>query len=298
MSKRTDCHRPGAIIPSDYRHEVSYITGSANGPPVCVDLALDKMRAALETGHGIFGRCGTCGVCGAHYVYGEMWSHAPTGDLVHLGHDCAEKYDMLSGTDWNAKIDAYRRHNAATIQARVNAERRTGQLAANPGLVEAFDCTHYIVQDIKRKFETSNFAISDKQISLVLKIAREEAARAARPPEAHIPAPTGRQVIRGVLVSKKSHDGPWGSTIKGVIKVQTPGGSWLAWGTLPDALWTNEVNGRDTLGVIYSTRRRGPEMGDEIELTGTLTPGKDAHFAFFKRPTGARIITKKQEKSA
>lgn len=295
MSKRTDCHRPGAIIPADYVQVLDYIMP---GSEPFDQWNMPEARALCESvgwaSRGqMFGHMGKCGVCGAVFRHGTIYRHEPTGHLVHMGQDCAEKYEILADHDeWDAANEALTRKRAATIQASVNTERRAAQLEENPGLVEAFACDHYIVQDIKRKFEGSNYPISAAQIALVFKIAREEKERAERPEETKVPAPEGRQTIEGVLVSKKTYEGPYGSSIKGTIKVTTPEGIWLAWGTLPDALWTNEVNGVDTLGAVYSTRRVGPERGDTIRLTGTLSRGNEPHFAFFKRPTKAQIVRK------
>lgn len=273
MSKRTDCHRPGAIIPVDYVQVLDYIMpGSEPFDQFNMKEARELCASVGWASRGeMWGHMGKCGVCGAVFRHGTIYRHVPTGHLVHMGHDCADKYEILADhDDWNAANESLKARRAAVIQAKLNAERRAEQLSSNPGLAEAFECTHYIVQDIKRKFEGSNFSISEKQIALVLKIAREEKEKAARPAEVHVPAPEGRQTFEGVLVSIKSHEGAYGISIKGTIKVTTPDGVWLAWGTLPEALWDNNDK---------------PERGDVIRLTGTLSRGNEPHFAFFKRPT-------------
>lgn len=290
MSKRTDCHRPGAIVPADYVQALDYIL------PGSEPFDQWNMQAARElcesVGWGkegrMFGHMGKCGVCGANFRHGTIYRHEPTQHLVHMGHDCADKYEILADhDDWDAANEALTKQRAAVIQGKLNAERRAAQLNENPGLLEAFACDHYIVRDIKRKFEGSNFPISAAQIALVFKLAREQetaaAKKAERDAETKAQAPEGRQTIRGVLVSKKSVEGPYGSSVKGTIKVTTDQGVWLAWGTLPAGLWDNGNR---------------PEVGDEIELTGTLVRGKEAHFAFFKRPTGPKYLGRVKDEHA
>lgn len=99
-----------------------------------------------------------------------------------------------------------------------------------------------------------------------------EAERKAREEEKHVAAPEGRVKFKGTVVSKKEHESPYGLVFKITVKVETPEGSWLAWGTLPSALVANR--------------------GDTIELVGTLERSKDKpYFAFFKRPTNGVVTT-------
>lgn len=104
--QRTDPHRPGAIMPPDYKYVLSFgrMPPSAPGqPPVRynVDLALKmwKEEKFFRIRSGIF----TCVICGAHYDHGDIWLHVPTGEHITLGHDCADKYGMHSNRNaWRA----------------------------------------------------------------------------------------------------------------------------------------------------------------------------------------------------
>lgn len=280
-TKRTDVHRPGAIIPSDYQQILDYVLPGAEPFD---HWNVQEARALLESvgwhrEGRLFGNLSKCGVCGAHFRNGSIYRHVPTGHLVTMGHDCADKYEMLADhSDWNAAKEAIEAQRARVIEARLNAETRTYLLAQHAGLAEAFEVKHHIIQDIKAQFDGSRVKyLTDKQIALVLKIAKDQNEKAARPPEVRAVAPTGRVKFAGILVSKKSQTTDFGTTIKGTIKVTTGAGVWLAWGTLPDSLWDHTHNDR-------------PEVGDTIELTGTLSHGSDSGFAFFKRPTGAKIV--------
>lgn len=152
--------------------------------------------------------------------------------------------------------------------------QRERTLADNPGLAEALQTNHRIVRDIASRFEQFG-SLSAAQIGLVFKLAREAQERAS---EVRAQAPTGRQTFTGVVVSVKDHETDFGVTRKMTVKVQNPDGSmWVAWTTVPAALW--QTPGFHTSMVIGAT----------VTLTATLERGKDAHFAFGKRPTLVRV---------
>ncbi len=291
---RSDCHRPGAIVPRDYSYVCSYDMGGISEPPWNAIVARELCVKAVSDGFKVFGCPGKCGVCGACYRYGDVWRHSPTGDLVHVGHDCADKYAMLAERDdFNAHLEMVKRARKAAIEAERRKCQRERLFARYPGLAEALEVDHYIVRDIRSRLFNQGYDLSEKQIALVFKLAKEAAEKAAAPPkpeEKKVPAPVSneRQVIRGVLVSKKHYEGPYGSSIKGTVKVSTPDGVWLCWGTLPSSI---------LLSYDAAGNSERVEVGDEIEFSAKLVAGeRDPHFAFFKRPTNARVVSKKEEK--
>jgi hypothetical protein len=153
-----------------------------------------------------------------------------------------------------------------------NKIRYDAFLAANPGLRNALMHNHRISMDLDAKLMSFG-SLSPAQIALAFKL-YAEALCPARPTETNVAAPTGRQTIRGTVVSVKEHRGDFGDTWKMTVKVVTPAGTWLCWGTIPTG-----VEG----GIV--------EKGVEVEFTGTLQAGREPHFAFFKRPSKARVIT-------
>lgn len=272
MSNRTDCHRPGAIVPSNYAHVIFYALPDHNVPGDR-GLNVDFVRKLYtdETPREFYGAIGKCGVCGACFKYGELWRHVPTGDLVHLGHECAHKYELVADMDdWSAELESLKARRAAYIQGQLNARKRDQFLARHEGLREALETDHYIVRDIASRFRQWH-EISEKQVALVMKLAGEAGERAARPAEVNVPAPISdkRQTIEGVVVSVKDQETAYGITTRATIKVTTPEGVWLCWGTVP-----------------HSDAKRG----DVVKFDAKLEAGKDAHFAFFKRPTKASIV--------
>jgi len=162
-------------------------------------------------------------------------------------------------------------------------------LAVHPGLREALMHNHRISMDLDAKLMSFG-SLSDAQMALAFKL-HAEAFCPARPSEINVAAPTGRQTIRGTVVSVKEHRSEFdrfGSTLKMTVKVATDAGTWLCWGTVPSNLTTTPVR------IYQSDPVTGPSTevvkGCEVEFTATLVAGREPHFAFFKRPTNARVV--------
>lgn len=278
--KRTDPHSPSNIVPSDYSHVLSYALASvANGVDV-PGWNLDEAMALKKSGvqFAATGSLGSCSVCGANFIYGDIWCHDPTGEHIYIGHDCADKYNML--TDRSVTHVAIKRNRATAIRNSVKEIKQGDFFKANPGLEEALQCDHYIVRDIRARFE-QYFTLSPKQVALVIKLANE--ASNPRPPEVTVSAPVSpiRQTFIGVVVSAKAQDSNYGLQYKMTVKVTTPDGVWLAWGTIPSGLL-------DQVPSINAGRLENLK-GAEIEVTALLKAGRDPHFALINRPI-ARLI--------
>lgn len=361
MSKRTDPHRPGAIIPAHYEPVLAYnCATSQDGWPVPsygITCALDG-RVTLADGtvkngecreHGdcccvaaqnrahadgktVYGNPGKCGSCGAWFVYGELWRHTLTGDLVHLGHDCAQKYELMM--DRSAAELANQRNRAAVatqIRKAERAEDRAAFLAAHEGLAAAFEVGDasspsrgaQIIADIANRF-TQFCNLSDKQIALVMKLADEiRNPKPLTPEDIPAPAPFGKGVtFEGVIVSAKlrpSFDDT--CTWKIVVKVTTEAGSWKAWGTAPATIL------RTAVAIAEHVSPRGDRAeaiaralrGQRVEIKATLERPRaidadacetdaereiakrknaETHFAFMSRPTGAIVTYSHPVKSA
>jgi hypothetical protein len=309
MSKRTDPHRPGAIVPANYSYVFSYNGASSDGgwpiPSFGINCELDRRTDVrdkdgkhVSTTNGehdadglccvigllhvakvtVIGNACKCTICGAHFVHGDVWKHNPTGEFIHLGHTCAQKYEMLA--DRSEFELAAGRHAAAAArecQAAANAEARADFLEKNPGLAAALQVDHYIVKDLASKFQAYH-ALSEKQVALALKIAHEVANPQAA--EKQVPAPTGRVDIEGVVISTKVYQSDFGSTLKMTVKVTTPDGVWLCWGTVPSALGEEKLT--------YSGSTCCLLKGATVRFTASLKAGREPHFAIFSRPAVAK----------
>ena len=303
MTKRTDPHRVGAIVPEDYTYVLSYALATTEGgwpiPAMGINCEIDrrtvehdargKVVKVTNGEHDADGRCcwlglrakgvaeathgspGQCTVCGARFKNGDVWVHNPTGEHIHVGHDCAAKYSLLAERgDFDAALDARSRRAAGH---RIEEQSRAAVLSfceLHQGLFDDLAVEHPIIHDIAEKLRRFH-SISDKQVALVRKLAAEVRNPAAA--ERHVAAPEGRTTVRGKVVAVKSYDGQWGPSYKMTVKVTTPDGAWLAWGTAPDAIIS-----------------AGSIKGAEVEFTAQLSRGNEPHFAIFKRPTKARVI--------
>ena len=272
MSKRTDPHRPGAIVPADYDYLISYsLPGSTMRRGVNME-ALAALPAEDFFKRPMGGRCD---VCGAHFIHGDVWRHRPTDKLLHFGHDCADKYTMLAERlDWSAKADAERRWTAAQLEHERRVEARQKFLDDHPGLKDLLLLDHPVIQNIRESFERSGWcSLTVPQIELVRKIADQLSQ--PKTEEQKIAHPTGRIEFEGEIVSAKWHDSQYGGSLKMTVKVTTPEGIWLAWGSVPKSVTVPERGLR----------------GYKVRLTATLeSGGRDSHFCFFKRPTSAKLL--------
>ena len=303
MTTRTDAHRKGAIVPAEYEYVFSYnLSTTELGWPVpsCgVNCELDGRREVREAGqprrfvngeHRPDGRCciiglrnvarvpfavhggtGRCTTCGARFIYGDVWMHVPTGEYIHLGHDCADKYGLLADrSSHELALGRVRAAAAVVAQRAVNEERRDATVLKHPGLAAAFALAdrHPILADLAAK--ALRFELSEKQVALALKLADE--VMHPKPVEALVAAPVegGRQVIEGEVISLKTYESDFGTSLKMTLKVTTPAGAWLAWGTCPAAL----ACGR----------------GSRVRLVATLKAGREPHFALFSRPAKAVVL--------
>jgi hypothetical protein len=89
-------------------------------------------------------------------------------------------------------------------------------------------------------------------------------------------APEGRFEFAGRVIKLEEREGFGGRVeMKMTIVVTAEDGTeWLAWGTAPRVLFDDD----------------GFDKGATVKLTATVTHGREPHFAFFKRPTGAELV--------
>lgn len=279
---RTDIHRKSELIPTDYEHVLSYnLATQEDGWPIpsfgvschrgkhtenglCCIVGMKSNPNIKWAKHGSTGQCTACGT---RFIYGEVWKHIPTGEHIHIGHICGRNYGLdFDRSEFDNKAEKAKRATMQELVQERNRQEKEEFLAEYPGLKEAFETDHYIIQDIKARFEQYR-TITEKQVELVFKLHKQ--ATIPQKEEKKTTAPTGKQTFKGKIVSEKVHEGYYGTTIKITVKVETPNGIWLAWGTKPKGL------GRED------------HKGKTVELTATLSRSSDdSSFAFFKRPKG------------
>lgn len=302
---RIDIHRPSAIIPSDYIFVCAFSYSEAALMPG----VLDSERATLErhmarTG-GEFSKHehgGSCHVCGAWMKDYAIFYHTPTNTYIKTGFDCAQKMEF-DDPDLFRRIRDRRLAAEKSVAGKLKAEGlieemglsietalsvfRKGDFGvyANDELLDKyadlkwFENTLYSACDIIRALVKYG-SISDKQWNF-LKTCLERVAgaqeqldnRAAIEAAKHAnskPAPEGKVVVLGKVISTKSQEGQFGYEYKMVVEHAD---GWRVWVTVPAALGT-------------------VERGWVVQFSATLTPSKDdKFFCYGSRPTKASIIS-------
>lgn len=284
---RTDIHRPAGIIPANYCHMFSFAyPSSVEGFPV-PGYNMEALRTARIEGHmAPIHKGGPCDTCGARFVEGSVFRHDQTGEYIAVGHTCADNLELAYDA---SEMKRQRKALRLTVMRRVQRRRTLREFAihqVDSNLLRDLRTDHHIIQDIRRRIinmatkRPFHALISDKQADLVRKIAKEIRERADQVEEEKVPAPVSekRQVVEGTIVSVKSHESQYGTSLKMTVKVTTDGGVWLCWGTCPDS-----ITGMD----LGDSGLKGCTVRFAAKL---VAGGRDEHFAFFKRPTKAEVV--------
>lgn len=281
---RTDIHRKGAIVPTDYSYVMSYsLATSQEGWPVPsynVNCILDTNHA--KTTHdgnccliGMFndptkkfakhGSTGKCTICGAAYVYGDVWQHGPTGEYIHVGHDCADKMNSQDRR-------AFEHGRVKYINGQIKLARLAKFCEDNEGMKLVFSCAdkNHIIADMRSKvMEWGN--LSEKQIAFAKKLAD---GILNPPPVEDAPEPLllkeGRGEHTGRFVAFKSSEGAYGWVTKGLFIVEQDGKQAKVWMTVPSGY--------------------GDEKNVEVVIMVALSKGDKAGFFFGNRPKLLKVL--------
>lgn len=303
---RKDIHRPSAIIPGDYDFVCAFSFSEVALAPGVLDAeraTLDRHMALTGGQRSTHEHGGACHVCGAWMIDYAIFYHAPTNSYIETGFDCAEKMDFH---DTNLFKSVRDRRIAAT-QAKAGKLKAEGMIEAmglsldTARLVFQADSFAHIANDeLIEKYRSINGfsptviaacdiiralvkwgAISDKQwtylascFSRVENAATELANREAAAAEKEAngkPAPEGKLVVQGKIISAKVQENQYGVEYKMLVEHAD---GWRVWVTVPAALGDVE---KDWV----------------VEFTATLKQSQnDKFFAYGSRPSKASIISK------
>lgn len=209
----------------------------------------------------LFVPCPRCGGQGGFECYG----HIDNGTCFK----CGGAQGYWSTVEREERLARQREQRAARKEAK-RAKAEADFLAQHEGLAEALQTDHYIVDDLAATLRDCG-SISEKQVALAHKIAKEvaerEAERAAQPKE---PVVEGRGPVAGTVVHLRWEDSPYNGSLVGKMLVADDRGFRL-WGTVPRSL-------RDEI-----------EKGQRVGFTATLA-AKENGFGFFSRPSKAAIL--------
>lgn len=322
---RTDPHREGAIIPSDYtpvlsfghfthgfgfhvnceREYASYnldaqgnIVGVMPGthstdPTYVCCLARARSRGLRSWEHPRRSSSSSnCDVCGAYFMHGALWHHNPTGECIYLGHDCEDKYGMTMDRSawlaWHANQTRLRSIAAKTKKYRVAALKF---LEKNPQLAEALA----LAEAQPQQGEFWGLRVLRDTLS---KLNQYGALSTAQANYALKLAGEARIFVATPAPPVEPHvEAPEGrvtfrGTITGIKVVDNPNAGW----GMPQSTTKMTVKVQEALGcwfcfVTMPSSISDAQRGAHVELTATLTRSdRDYYFAFGSRPTGARLI--------
>jgi hypothetical protein len=309
MSKRTDVHRPSAFNHDDYEFIGcgSYQIGDCALAQICINEAnkkiadyQDRTGAKFSThSHG-----GNCHVCGATFLDFAVFLHRPSGDLIRVGVDCAEK---IADGHALAQFSIYRDKAAAARRRargiKIGRERLEERCPAAAAILDARDeyiastpcdpetgapldgsrwvCETYeqetiadIVGRLYHKGSLSeaqwNFldALCERQADHDRRAAERAAERESRP---EIPSDVldGRVELEGEVVALKAVESVYGLQTKVLVKSDA---GWVVWGTLPSALVE-------------------AKHGDRVRFVCRVTAGDERGFGFFSRPSKPAFVS-------
>ncbi len=289
-NKRTDEHRPSAIIPSDYRYiamEAVRVEGIGDAMFIQAERQLIKADIARTGGHySTHEHGGNCMVCGCpRAVYTILFHHAKSNTYVRMGTTCAQKCEMSIGGGMNV----FMRHVKDARKA-IAGKRKAKAMLDDAGLSTAWGIyetdwvsgsssdplprEERIIQDIvhnvvkygrlstpqQKYLGNLTYTIGNRAAIQAMRTIEEDAAEAI---------PEGRQVITGTVISTKYQESEFGETFKMLLKDDR---GFKIFVTVPVAI-------------------DGLQRGDRVSLTATLKRSNDSSkFGFGSRPSKASTL--------
>lgn len=212
---------------------------------------------------------GRCAHCGTNHFYGVVFKDRRDASYVTIGNVCADKFfHHKSRKDY---LVAKATREAQEAASKAEGLRKAEEfLTGRDDLRAALETEHYIIRDIHAKLFRWG-SISDNQIALVFKIAKEEAERVPEPEPVNIPDEvlTGRVKLTGLVLGIKCVESEWGCQTKVLVRDDR---GFKVWGTYP------------TTGDSY-------DKGARISFVARVERSKDdPAFGFFSRPTKGELL--------
>lgn len=325
-STRTDTHRPAVMDPADYI-EVGY----TDNHPENGGSWVDPEFSAVEPFQGHYVERGGCDHCGHHSLrYVVHYFHEPSGEIVNVGLDCANKLRLPSRERMQMKARAERNALDRKI-ARVEQENpevvaflRNFIEEAQQGKRRGNEFLSSIYHKLNRYGELSERQIEAVEQNMKRQAewdAERAAEKASEPEPAPIPEHEGRMQITGKILSSKYKETQFGSVLKMLVLDDR---GFKVWGSQPESLLvacdpesddgfietgdypentpeeylierffdSYDENGMAVHTPYKAARCRPANRGDRVTFTAAVTVSDDdPTFGFFKRPTKAEVIS-------
>jgi hypothetical protein len=236
MAKRTDTHRPTALVPSEYEYvAVEYLKIEHLGDVQYMVQQRAILAAHMERTGATWSRHvhgGNCMVCGnANAVYTVAFYHAKTNSYVRMGQNCAAEVDGLT---WNSRDMDCMRRAVADARERKAGMAKAQALLADAGLPQVWDM-------VQQPYTATEPRPLGTMRDIVGKLVKYGSASDAQ--------------VRFLKVEVQEND--YG--VRTVMTVKAADG-WLAWGTVPAQLPSECRGMRVRLTATFTPSDRDPKF--------------------------------------
>jgi len=286
---RNDIHCPTNFKPQDYTLEdhfgVIYIPNMDQRdhegtvlPEAYGDGAMEYYDAS-DTENNPHPSLNQCDLCGQTFVHGAVLTHKD-GDVISVGGICMAGIAGVPALSEGQKLYAAKK----AITQRNKMTNLRGMLAANSGLNAALHTDHYISKDLRASILNWG-TLSDKQVALAFKIAKDEANRTPDAPQGPVPVSDKRILIEGAILGTKTKETQWGTTEMMLISVPLGDGTACKlWGSVPSAV-------SDAQWAVSNAGGEWPTLkGTKLSFMARVEPSNDdPNFGFIKRPTKVTV---------
>lgn len=320
-AQRTDVHRPAVLDPADYAYvgECDAHVGDE------YSFAFDWQRYAELTGQAELagndsrdaegirwatvlhasgeGGCDHCGQRGIRYW--TFFLHLPSGEVVQVGGECARVLGAESREVAAQRAEMQRRQVAEEVKAWREADERHERvfellMAAQDAAGGTGGGGNEFMDSLYRQL-TRKGCLSEKQVEACLRgeERRQQRAEEREERDAHLPAPaavvTGRIEVTGWLLTTKTQESDYGSTLKMLVMDDR---GFKVWGTCPGGIIDEAYEMAREAGLseggVVGALRAGMKV--RVRFTATVERSKDDEtFGYFKRPTKARIEGREEQ---
>jgi hypothetical protein len=238
-----------------------------------------------------------CTMCGHDCRFIAGYIHKPSGELFAFGQDCESYIDSENkGHMEFKKLRTAAKNKEMEAKALAEWTRRNDEFRADFPHVAAF------LDGIDRDKERFDFLVSmidayerfggltERQTAAVEKIMKQrenfdrQARERAEAPEPTNPAPEGKQMVEGIIVSMKFYESEYNNVGSWKMSVVLDDGNKV-WGTCPAS-----IESKIEFGNLRERLASG-EYKPRVRFSANFTPkdGED-HFSYFKNPTKGEVL--------
>jgi hypothetical protein len=228
----------------------------------------------------------TCDHCGHSLRYYVRHIYKPTGQVVIFGEDCADLIgvaDSRAAYEFNKLRERARKDEREAKLAKEKSERTTIFSRQYPDLIEFLEINNWDLEKMyflkEMNFAFNNYGyLTTGQAEATRRILAKRVEQAAERLAEPIPttsAPTGRQHVKGMILSTKLVNTMYGEQLKMLVKLEDGN---KVYGSVPSDI-------RRNLDDPYNAH------GTKVSFSATFEQSRDdEHFGFFKRPTQSEVI--------